>query len=65
MLSSTSSFQCYICLTPVAPPRCVFTWLHRAGAKNSLIYLTDLFTPDRGGKIDEVSESKDEDERKM
>lgn len=34
-------------LIPTAVISHDFTWLHKAGAKNSLTYLTALFTPDR------------------
>jgi hypothetical protein len=43
---------------------CVFTWLHRAGAKNSLICLTALFTPDRRREGWSVREKNDEERRK-
>lgn len=35
-----------VTLTPVTAH--AFTWLHKAGAKNSFTYFTALFTPDKG-----------------
>lgn len=38
----------------------LFTWLHKAGAKNSFTYLTALLTPNRRKRLEELEKKKED-----